>query len=167
MISSERRATLKEWVEVCQGVFTIGAIVAAGIWFIEQQSLKPQIKLEQTISQRAEAGKPGFWLVAVDVRATNLGKVKVALHGGRVWLKQINPVPGEDLIDVPLKDLELDPGEGDQAIFKTFELPDYVHTLQVTSNYGVPNDKAYYWQLESASEIGDAKPDKTTTSSPK
>jgi hypothetical protein len=167
MINRQWRTSLKDWIDIFQGIFTIGAIIAAGFWFFKQESLKPQVKLDQTVSQRAAAGKPGFWLIAVDVRAINIGKVKVSLHGGKMWLKQINPIPGEDLIDTPLKDLELDPGEGDQAIFKTFELPDYIHTLQVTSNYGVPDVKGYYWELESAAEIGDGKPEKTSASSPK
>jgi hypothetical protein len=155
------RSAAKEWLDIVQAIFTIGAIIAAAIWFIDQQSLKPQVKLEQTITKRAVAGQPGYWLTAVDVRATNIGKVKVFLTGGTLSLTQINPVPGEDLTTTSLKDLELDPGEADQAIFVTFVVPDYIHTVQATSSYQVPKDKGYFWELVSALDLDDGKPDKT------
>ena len=82
-------------------------------------------------------------------------------------LTQINPVPGEALLpDTPLKDLVLDPGEGDQALFKTFIVPDSIRTIEVVSRYGVPDEKNYFWQLESAADLGSSEPLKTTMSGP-
>lgn len=161
------RLSFKDWVDVAQAVFTIGAILAAGIWFYEQHSSTPRIKLDQSITQRTLAGTPGFYLIAVDVRATNIGRVRVHLSKGMMGLTQINPVPGEALLpDTPLKDLVLDPGEGDQALFKTFIVPDSIRTIEVVSRYGVPDEKNYFWQLESAADLGSSEPLKTTMSGP-
>jgi hypothetical protein len=164
---SDWKASLKIWIDIFQGLFTIGAILAAGFWFFDQESLKPQIKLEQTITQRPLDGQPDETLIAVDVRVTNLSKVRVKLSDGRMWLAQINPVPGKDLTDESLKDLQLDPGEGDQAFFKTYIVSNDIRTIQLTSRYMVPNEKNYDWELESAADLGPQKPDKTSAVTPK
>jgi hypothetical protein len=161
------RSKVKEWLDIVQSVSTIGAILAAGWWFLAQRNLKPQIKLEQTITQRPLAGKPGKYLVAIDVRATNIGKVNVSLPPGKLLLTQINPVPGTDLDTLPLKDMDLDPGEGDQAAFTTVVVNESIRTIQATSTYSVPGKEDYDWQLLSLADIGDSKPQTTSTTSPK
>jgi hypothetical protein len=154
-----KRTALKEWVEIVQSLFTIGALIAAGFWFVAQQSLKPEVKIDQTITQRPLAGRPGYWLVAIDVRVTNVGKIQISLTGGLMELTQINPVPGETLLSGKLKDVTLDPGQSDQAIFKTVIVPDYIHTIELDSNYGL-------WTLMTSADIGDGKPDKTIARPP-
>jgi hypothetical protein len=71
------RVIVKDYLGIVQSSLGILVIGAGAIWFMLQQSLKPQIKLEQTYSQRPLVGKPNYWLVAIDVRATNTGKVRV------------------------------------------------------------------------------------------
>ena len=138
------------WCNSCSGFLVHGS---------KSPQATYQTRADGISTQRA--GKAGYWIVALDVRVTNIGKTHVSLHDGRVFLKQVNPVPGEDLTDAALKDVQLDPGEVDQSYFKTYEVPDYVHTIEVTSTYGVPGEKSFSWEIESVADIGDGKPDIT------
>jgi len=106
-------APKKHWSDVLQTLSTIIAIVAGGIWFYMERSTKPQIRIEQAATQRHVSGIKDTWLVAIDVRVTNIGKVKVELSGGKMVLSQINPLPGIGLIETALRDLVLEPGESD------------------------------------------------------
>jgi hypothetical protein len=145
----------KAILEILQALATIGAIIAAGVWFYMQRSTKPEIKLEQTITQRRLLPS-NRWLLTVDVRATNIGKVKVDLERGEVKLTKVNPTPDVPLISRPLKKLLLEPGESDQAIFESFSLSDDVKTIQMESSYPVPDSKLY-WDLRSVADIGQAE----------
>jgi hypothetical protein len=132
--STRAEDRIKTWADILQSAVTIIAVVAGGMWFILQRSTKPQVKIEHHVTQRAVEGSPGMWLVSVEVRVTNVGKTKVDLAQGILNLAQVNPpVPGDDLIDDQLRDLRLEPGEADQAIFRTYQIPEAVKTIQVHS----------------------------------
>jgi hypothetical protein len=100
---------IKPFVDMLQGLLTMGAICAGGWWFFEQESVKPEVKLEQTVTQRALGNDLSQVLLTIDVRATNLGKTKVELTKGQMELSQINPIPGGSLETDPLQPLILEP----------------------------------------------------------
>ena len=145
---------LRVWIEIIQGLVTILALVAGGYWFVLQRSTKAQVKIDQTVTQRPAADHPDQTLITIDVRATNIGKVKVVLSAGALDLMQINPTPGKPLISFELKELTLEPGESDQAIFRTLKVQSTVKTIQVHSEYPVPGEKNKYWNLLSGVDIG-------------
>jgi hypothetical protein len=143
---------VKLWVDTTQGIATILAIIAGGYWFFLQRGTKPQIKLEQTVTQRAVAGEPHETLIAVDVRVTNTGKVKVDLDPGDLVFMQVNPEltdPNAPPLDsFKLKSVSLEPGESDQALFQDDIVSDNIKTIQVYSGYKVPTEKILFWSLK-------------------
>lgn len=151
-------------VEIVQGVLTIIAICAGGWWFLEQESIKPQVKIDQTITQRPLNGESSETLITVDVRATNIGKTKVELSPGTMQVSQINPIPGYQIIEYPLRPLLLEPGESDQALFRAIRLDKSTLTIQVHSEYPVP-DSQNVWNLLSAVDVGGAQTLKESASS--
>jgi hypothetical protein len=44
------RTALKDWFDILQSICTICALLAGAYWFIAQESLTPEIKLEHTVS---------------------------------------------------------------------------------------------------------------------
>jgi hypothetical protein len=153
---------VKTYLDIAQSLVTILAVLAGGIWFTLQRSTKPEIKLEHSVSQRPVAGSPNMWLISVEVRATNVGKVKVELEAGVMEISQVNPVPGDDLLSAQLRDMRLEPGESDQAIFRTYQIPDSIRTIQIHSRYQVPgtshmfwDSRPLYWNLLTLADIGE------------
>jgi len=137
---------IKPWLDATQTVLTIVGIFAAAIWFFQQRSEKPMVKVEHLCSQRALDGVSGTALVAVEVRVTNVGKVRVPLDAGDVEITQINPQPGADLLEAKLKTLDLEPGEVDQAYFRVYRIPYAVKTIQVHTLLEVPDSGRIWWK---------------------
>ena len=156
---------IKPWVETLQGIATITALITAAIWFYMQRSTKPQVKLDQIISQRQVANDPDHFLVTIDVRASNIGKTKVDLQPGELDIRQFNPTPGRPLFSFPLKQLRLEPGESDQAVFQAIELDNTIKSIQIHSDYKVPGKGSEYWNLLSVADIGDTTSRKSSESS--
>lgn len=159
-----RGSQIKRLVDIVQGILTIGAICAGAWWFFKQESVKPQVKIEQTVTQRALGNDATEVLLTVDVRATNMGKTKVELAEGQMEVSQINPTPGGSLVSYPLRAMLLEPGESDQALFKTVLIYKTTLTIQVHSEYAVPGSKNV-WNLLSAVDIGEQPTRKESTSS--
>ena len=135
-----------------QGILTIIAIAAGGWWFYAQESMKPEVKIDQVVTQRRLADSEEI-LVAIDVHVSNVGKTKVELERGILELSDINP-PTPGVLwsrDLPL--ITLEPGESDQAAFVTVAVPPEIKTLQIHSLYRVPHSNMY-WNLLSAVDIG-------------
>jgi hypothetical protein len=133
------REAFKDWSSIIQSLLTIVAILLGGAWFLYQESLKPELKLDQIVTKRRLQEVQGVWLISVEVTATNTGKIRETLQGGTLDIVQLNPVPGRVIFEkIPLADLQLDPGESDQALFSTFQISDYSSTLQIQSHYPVP-----------------------------
>ena len=151
-----KRTSFKELIGTLQSLITVVAILSGGYWFVAQRSLKPQVKLEQTVTQRALDGEAGWLLVAVDVRATNVGKTKVSLTKGSLELIQVNPLPGKSMAVVALPAMDLEPGESDQAILRTWKTPGYIKTIEVHSSYAVPSSKEF-WNVRSLVDVGGEK----------
>jgi hypothetical protein len=146
---SEDRTKLgvaKGWLDIVQSVMTILALLGAAFWFFAQRSDKQQIKMEHFVTQRPVQGARAMDLVAVEVRVTNVGKVKVDLSPGHLELSQINPVPGGLLLQAPLKTLHLEPGESDQAVFSTYQIPMEISTIQIHSDYALPHLGRIWWE---------------------
>lgn len=156
--------TTKLCLDILQSLATILAIVCGAIWFYMQRSTKYQVKLDQTITQRPLAGSKNT-LITIDVRATNIGKTKVTLQHGQFDLRQLNPTGFGALKSFPLEDkLELEPGESDQALFKTLILDSSIKTVQAHSDYPVPGtDK--FWNLLTAVDVGATPNTKVSESS--
>jgi hypothetical protein len=155
----------KTWVETIQGIATIIAIVAGGYWFFLQRSDKPEVKLDQVITQRGLEGESDQILITLDVRATNTGKTRVDLSDGELDLTQLNPTPGVSLHSYPLKVMTLEPGESDQALFRAVILPNAIRTIQLHTFYRVPGQTNEYWNLLSVADI-DPTPDRKKLASP-
>jgi hypothetical protein len=163
------RDHLKDWSAIVQSALTIFAILLGGGWFLYQQTLKPQLKLEHIITKRKLQGMPSAWIVSVEVIATNTGKVRETLRGGSMNIVQVNPLPGRPVFEpTPLSDLQLDPGETDQALFRTYEISDARATIEVQSQYPVPAESSIssflpsswfaksdqkYWQHDSIFDV--------------
>ncbi|WP_348266771.1 hypothetical protein [Edaphobacter sp. DSM 109919] len=166
--SPERIDKVKIWMEIIQAVATVLAIAGGLIWFVLQRSTKPEVKIEQTVTHRSVAGHPDQSLISVDVRATNVGKVKVDLEPGVLEILQINPILEKDKQTAwpkfQLKRLTLEPGESDQALFRDFIVPATVQTIQIHSRYTVPGEPGLYWNLLSFADIG-VEPSRNETAS--
>ncbi|GAA3757759.1 hypothetical protein [Terriglobus aquaticus] len=155
----------KPWLDLLQSVGTIVALVAGAYWFYLQRSTVPQIRLEQIVTQRPLAGADDRTLITVEVRTTNVGKVKVDLTGGTMDIHQLNPTGRRDPFTmVQLGDLTLEPGETDQSLFQTFVFVNSVKTIQVHSAYKVPASKEMYWNLYSPVDLGEKAAGKETAS---
>ena len=159
-------SSLKEKVEIVKGILTIGAILAAGWWFVMQGFARPEVKLEHTVTQRRLETDKSKWVLAIEVKATNVGKVPVHLKAGTLVIQQVNPESKSDdatLEKVELREMSLDPGEADQAIVQTFLFPEAYKTILLQSRYVVPrmilgfevSSKPHYqWKLETVVDIG-------------
>lgn len=162
--ASQRVETLKNWVTILQGVATVLAIIAGAIWFYLQRSLKPQIEVVQTVTQRRLANDPASSLVLLDVRVKNIGKTLVPLEPGLLEVMQLNPAPGGPLRSYPLTAPNLEPGESNQVIFKAIQIPDSIKTIQLHTVYKVPGASGY-WNLLSSADIGASASAVASTSS--
>lgn len=160
-------STFKLWLDTFQAIATILALIAALIWFFLQRSTSPQVKLDQTVTHRAVANDPDSLLITLDVRATNIGKVKVDLQPGELDIDEVNPTPGHRLISYTLKKMTLEPGESDQSAFYDIEIPKGITTIQVHSQYLVPGKKDVYWNLLSFADTNDNSTQTATASSVK
>jgi hypothetical protein len=156
---------IKTWVEILQGVVTVAALLCGGYWFFIQRNLSEQIKLEHTVTQRPVADKADHTLLTVDVRLTNVGKVRVNnLSQGNLEVMQLNPTGNPTpLVNIPLSNPTLEPGESDQALFRTISINNAVKTIQLRSTYPVPNSKLS-WEFVSAADIGPGADAKQTSS---
>jgi hypothetical protein len=180
---------IKPWVDVIQGAATVAAVLLGGWWFWEQRSINKNIKLDQTVSwERPASGEANVFLVAVDVRATNIGKVKADLKPGLLEVTQVNPrTPKPTILYTDsLDDVTLEPGESAQARFVILPIYSTVKAIQVHTCYEVPasawariwmpsvdcehaehgdSKGNKYWSLLSVAEIGGDAPQKETESS--
>jgi hypothetical protein len=146
---------LKAWLDVLQAVVTVLAILAGGAWFLMQRFDKPMLKLQHVVTVRPMDGTSHHWLAVVEVRATNVGKVRIKLPRGtgKVELMRLNPPFPDNVAPEPFysdwtdKDLILEPGETDQAFIETEDIPDSYKTVQVYSQYQVPSFFKPAWHL--------------------
>lgn len=176
---------VKAWIDAIQGITTIAALVLAGWWFLEQRSADKNIKLDQTVSWEQAVGEDHTLLVTIEVRATNIGKVRVPLAPGLLEVLQVNPRTAAPvfLYKTDLDPMTLEPGENAQARFHVLAVYDSVKAIQVHSCYQVPGSawksvdcafaeanpdparKNRYWNLLSIAAIGADAPQRVSESS--
>jgi hypothetical protein len=157
----------KERLEIVQSILAIAAILAGLCWFFMQGIVKPNVKMEQVVSQRHLAKTPSTSLIWVEVRATNLGKVPVHLHNGSLIMTLDDPEQkGLQTIGdpVPLQELTLSPGESDQAVVHAYELPLGYNVVSIQSQYQVPptilgfevpfRSSKWIWRVENPVFVG-------------
>jgi hypothetical protein len=134
---TKKKMSFKEWLDIVQSFLTILAIFAAGWWFVMQGFTRPEVKLENLVTQRRSVTDKGYWLIAIEVKATNVGKIPVTLNDGGLLVTPVNP-EAEPLDSKILKNIFLDPGESDQAIIRTLLLPEGYRTVVIQSQYRMP-----------------------------
>jgi hypothetical protein len=144
---------IKPWLDALQGIMVMAGIIAGGVWFYLQESTKPLIKMDQTVSQRPLSGDSSRILLILDVHVTNQGKMKVNLPVGHLDLTQINPPKGGNLLAQDLQKLTLEPGQSAQALFVSYVIDPSIKTLQIHTSYPMPGG-TYYWNLLNAVDIG-------------
>ena len=155
----------KDWADFLQGLFTTVAILAGAIWFFWQGTYKPQVRLENRVTQRLLAGSKDTWLLCLEIRATNLGKTPVNLNGGSMSIIQVDPDRSDNptLKTQPLDDLYLGAGETDQGLVKMITPYRTIKTIVIESQYVVPQSwftthilghKQFLWRLQTPVDIG-------------
>ena len=154
---------VKPWLELAQAGGTALALLAALWWFNAQHFTEPNLKLEQTITQRRLDAHHILW--AIDVHATNIGKVAVELGKdmGKIDVYPLIPPGPEDkkLDSVSLNDTLLQPGESDQVALHLLELDDSYKTIRVNTYYAVPQGRRFwmfsqsphYWAVRSLADL--------------
>ena len=149
---------MKDIVEIVQGIVTIVAILAGGIWtylaFVRKRLRYPRAKLSITIDSSQIA--PDYRLVHVAVQIDNTGYVLLAPEYAEVRLRQVMPLPAEiesrlkpgfdpvapDEKELPWplivrrewnwdpSDIEIEPGESD-LLNADFVIIDTVEIVQI------------------------------------
>jgi hypothetical protein len=85
--------TLKDWVDLLQGITTIVAIIA-GIWlFYKKRQPFPKAKITHTVVSKIISQNKG--LVRVTLNITNQGEVLLSTNEAWVGIQQIAPCPKE------------------------------------------------------------------------
>jgi hypothetical protein len=95
-----------------------------------------------------------------------LGRRLRSVHPREAAVQKLSArlVPGGSLATSPLQALILEPGESDQALFKSILIYKSTLTIEVHSEYSVPGTKNV-WNLLSAVDIGETPTKKETASS--
>jgi hypothetical protein len=88
------RESIKDWASIIQSVVTVGAIALGGAWFVYQQSLKPELKLDQALTARQLGGTP-HWLISIDVKCNEYRQGARISHGGNSQCDPSKPIAGE------------------------------------------------------------------------
>lgn len=121
-------ATIKEWAEITQSVFTSAALIIGGIWtyllFVKNRLNYPKAEITHEISHHQLDEKQG--LLHLIVRVENIGDNLIELDTTRSWIEQIIPVPetvkekmdGENLIEENNTEIEWPCAYGGSTIEK-------------------------------------------------
>ena len=124
-------ATLKEWAEIAQSVFTSAALIIGGIWtyllFVKNRLNYPKAEISHEISYHQLDEKQ--CLIHLIVRVKNIGDTLIELGTTKSWIEQIIPVPeaikekmnGENLIDDNNTEIGWPCAYGGGEIEKTWE----------------------------------------------
>lgn len=92
-------STLPEIIAIIESIFTIAAIIVAGVWtywlFIVKRHRHPRLELTHKVEQLALTSNKVF--ARVEITVFNSGEVVVFLLDGAVLIQQILPLPHPDL----------------------------------------------------------------------
>ncbi len=157
----------KAWLDVLQGLGTVIALIAALWWFHEQRFTSLNLKLEQTVTQRPLPSDPSQVLLAIEVHATNIGKVGIDLKENTGKLV-VSPVftdhdgaligPSAPLDKLPdsrnFTSLLLQPGEGDQVGLFLVRVANSRKAVKIASYYKA-QDTGQSWTIENVVDLKD------------
>lgn len=123
------------------------------------------LKLDQTVTQRAMPSDPSKVLLGIDVHATNIGKVRIDLgeKAGRLQVCRVFSEPDHQLVSScddknglifskDLSSLLLQPGESDQVGVYLLPVDKSLSSVRISSYYQAP-DTRQYWTLESLFDL--------------
>lgn len=164
----------KDIFDILQKIFTILAIVGAGIWFYMQGESRPRAIISHEITHRKIHAKKTW--VHVSVILENIGKLPINIESGKVWIQQIKPIPKSLIKDIKsdvnivnedtfivnwpnpcgyihkLKDkIWIEPGEKDRKSYE-FLISSDLKTIKVYSHFENPQKSWKFW--EKLSPIG-------------
>lgn len=92
-------------IPLLESVVTIIAIIVGGFWtywlFIQNREKYPKAKIGHKV-ETLELDKETLIRLTIEIK--NIGKVKLTVKSGEVWLQQIKPIHSE--IDKTLKDFK-------------------------------------------------------------
>lgn len=152
-----RLSQVKDWLSIIQSVMTIGALLAAGWWFLMQRQDKPRLKIEHRISHIRLS--PNEQLLIVDVMLSNVGNIKTDLNCGKIKVYQILPARGVLVNQQDQCNAEphaLEPGEGDQ-VHEEYKIDGAVQTVRVYSYFPNSTAPGIGWDLTSFYDLKDTR----------
>ncbi len=141
---------------IAQSIFTIGAIIAAGIWFFIQKEASPKANIIHEITHR-QIDKDWTW-IHVSISISNPGKRLLNLESGIIRIHKILPLSkdiskmlknkknpiSEESCKVswhrigkeytPMLNIKIQPGEEDNLECE-FIIPSYVQTVKIYSYF--------------------------------
>ena len=166
----------KDFVSVVQGIATILAIAAAGIWFWQRRQKLPRAKATHKIQSWQLPDKR--WLLRVTTYVEKTGEVLLEFHNGFVRVQQMIPWPDKIAppplktedgktevewpllaqmdIDFKIGQREIEPHESDE-IYTEFILPNEVEMVVVYTylrNVKKPYEDPFYPRENSQKDIG-------------
>jgi hypothetical protein len=145
----------KDLLAAVQSLFAIGALIAAGWWFLAGRQDKTRIRIEESVSHRPDSSDAGYNIVVVDVRVTNTANVVVEIDpkDGEIDIDEVS-TPSKSLLVEQVGGFRVEPNETEQVFFQTFRLPSHIKTIQVYSVFQT-HEKAFYWHLAGAFDVAD------------
>jgi hypothetical protein len=164
-------ASAKDQFASLQSIATILALALAAWWFNQQRELESKVTVQHLLSHRPLEENPREELVGLEIRVTNTGLTSVHLNPGVLIIGDVNPgVPTAPdvaperhiLLRDKTQDVSLEPGETDQCYFRTFVVPSFVKTIQLSTELRVPKENNY-WNSSTLFDLGKIDAGKTQT----
>ncbi len=84
---------VKSAASIAQSVFTVGAIIAAGIWFYIQKEASPKANIDHKVTHR-QIDDDWTW-VHISITISNPGKRLLNLESGIIRIQKIMPLSKE------------------------------------------------------------------------
>lgn len=110
------RQKLKGWIEVCQSILTIIAILSAGIWFLWRQEASNKLVASHDVDFIKVSDK--FYFANISAVLENKGSTEIEINKIQIVIQRVKPlssklisrieddigllVDGETLIDFPI-----------------------------------------------------------------
>ena len=172
---SRRRERIKDSLSIVQSMAVTIGFVSGAVWFFAQREAFPRATISHSITDRALT--PDSTWVHATIRFTNIGKRKIELHSGVVWLEKILPLedrlaqqlhegksliaPAQGMVEwprlgdgyTPALDRSFEPGEDEDLEFE-FVIPSEVRTVKLYSWFERLHEPRIGWSKSTVYEIG-------------
>ncbi len=176
--SSSILSRIKSITVIVQSVFTIGAIIVAGIWFFVQREAEVKANIDQKVTHR-QITKDWTW-VHVSVTISNQGKRFLDLESGVIRIQRILPLEkkikdkimnNQDPIVIgthnvgkvswlklcepyePKFKVGIEPGEVDKVNCE-FIIPAFIHTVKIYCHIDNKQSQGNGWTSKMFSYLG-------------